>query len=366
MLVDWRAAVIDAKPDADRFLRAALERQKKWLSDYETAPENLAAVVRAIQNSLATTDVGHLCRQIASAAMPIGVLGPETGGMRIPKGDVSTEAKPAPVELAVAFLRFAIDGVPAAETHFLTPREAHDLEIEVRVSRWPEKAESLDLTPMSIEAASTYSFPSFSFNKPQGDPPFVVKQNGRAVLNVAQSLNARPFEFKYAAHFRPLVTESLSVVGQRTLRIEGFDLAKAPITGYRGLDERLIKIRDELRTQPAMNQEDLGSILIVLNVLASLSARALQDSLFKGGWSEAQFQAEVRNELRRNPHIGSELEEHPHAAGGSVLDSSPKDTPPYPAEEGIEVLMRRPKNQTVCIVAVVIQGNLAMPSSLSR
>ena len=49
-----------------------------------------------------------------------------------------------------------------------------------------------------------------------------------------------------------------------------------------------------------------------------------------------------------------------------VLDCSPKQQAPFPAEEGIGVLLRQTNDQTVCIVAVLIQGNLARPSALSR
>ncbi len=416
MLVEWRSAVLEAKPDADRFLRAAIERHKSWLSEYG-APELLQPLAVAIDTSSTWSsigDVGEFCKRIAATPLPIGVFAPETGSLRLPNVQAKEEEKePAPVELAVAFLRFAIDDVPAAETHFLTPREAHDLEIEVRVSRWPDKAQTLELAPVTIETSASYDFPRFSFGRPEGKPPFILKQRGRAVLNVAQALHARPFEFKYAAQFRPnTVEQPVAVVGQRTLRIEGIDLSKAPLTGYHRVDRRLIDVRDQLRAQPAMNPEDLAAALVVLTPLASLAARALQDSIFRGTWPEAKFQMWVRDELRRQPHIASELEEHPHAAGGitdlsfrgirielkaetspvtmrdceqfadqtisyvvatgkrvgilCVLDSSPKQAPPFSAEEGIDVLLRRPNEQTICIVTVLMQGNLARPSDLSR
>lgn len=59
-------------------------------------------------------------------------------------------------ELSVAFVKFQLDGQPAANIHHLVPRELHDMEIEVRVSRWPEGATHLVLTPISAEPKSTY------------------------------------------------------------------------------------------------------------------------------------------------------------------------------------------------------------------
>ena len=413
MLVEWRSAVLGATPDADRFIRAAIERHKLWQSEYG-ANELLHQLVASVEAlpALSIGEVASICKRIAAIPLPIGVFAPETGGLRLPQVSTKEEKEPAPVDLAVAFLRFAIDGKPAGETHYLTPREAHDLEIEVRVSRWPEGAQTLELAPVTIEAAATYDFPRFAFSRPEGKRPFMLKQRGRAVLNVAQSLNARPFEFKYAAEFHPNAVEQPAVVGQRTLRIEGIDIDKAPLTGYRGVDRRLLKIRDQLRARPGVYADDLSAALIVLKTLGSFAARAIQDALFGGTWSEAEFQDEVRNELRRQPQIASELEEHAHAGGGitdlsfrgirielkaessrvtmqdcerfvdqtlsyvvatgkrlgilCVLDCSPKQQAPFPAEEGIGVLLRQTNDQTVCIVAVLIQGNLARPSALSR
>jgi len=415
MLVEWRSAVLRAEPNADRFIRAAIERHKLWLSEHgtnELLPQ-LMSSIEALPNS-SISDVGGICRRVAATPLAIGVFTSETHGLRLPQMFKKEEKEPAPIDLAVAFLRFAIDGRPAGETHHLTPRETHDLEIEVRVSRWPEEAQKLELAPATIEAAATYDFPRFSFSRAEGKAPYVLKQRGRAVLNVAQNLNARPFEFKYAAQFYPNTAEQpVAVVGQRTLRIEGIDIDKAPLTGYRGIDRRLIDIRDQLRVQPGIYSDDVKNALTILTTLGSLAARALQDDLFSGEWSEAKFQDEVRNELRRQPQIGSELEEHAHAGGGitdlsfqgirielkvasarmvledcerfadqtlsyvvatgkrvgilCVLDCSQKHQAPFPAEEGLDVFLRRSRrNETICIVTVLVQGNLAQPSALSR
>lgn len=413
MLVEWRSAILEAKVDADRFLRAATERQKNWKTEYGTV-ELLLPLSAVLGMPSTIGDVTGFCKRIATTPLPIGVFTKEPGRLRIPNEEAEEDPDTEPpVELAVAFLRFAIDGIPAAETHFLTPQEAHDLDVEVRVSRWPDSAQKLEIAPVTIEAPSTYDFPKFSFDRPTGKPPFLLTQRGRAVLNIPQGLNARPFEFKYAAQFQPSAAEQpVAVVGQRSLRIEGLDLRKAPLTGYPGVDRRLIEVRDQLRSYPFMNAEDIKNAIVILTELAGLAARALQDNLFSGAWREAHFQNHVRDELRRQPHIASQLEEHPHAGGGitdlsfrgirielkvepspvtrndcerfadqttsyvvgtgkrvgilCVLDSSSKQAPPFPAEDGIAVLLRQPEKSTICIITVLIQGNLARPSDLSH
>lgn len=174
-----------------------------------------------------------------------------------------------------------------------------------------------------------------------------------------------------------------------------------------------MKIRNRLRTLPLITAADWEHVLTILIPLAGLAARALQDALFKRVTSEPQFQIAVRNDLRRCPQIAADLEEHPHAGGGitdlsfhgirielkfedselmtlkrcerfteqtasyivasgkrigilCVLDNSPKNSHAFPAEEGIGILSRPTDDAEIHIVTVIIQGNLARPSDLSK
>ncbi len=417
LLVEWRTAVLTAQAEADRFLRAANAQYQLWHGEY-CKVEAALPLLRASAGMGAVTsieDVSAISGAIARTPLPLGVFADDSGIPRRSMREASEKREQAePAELAVAFMRFAIDGVLAAETHFLTPGEAHDLEVEVRVSRWPAHANALRLTPVSIETKSSYEFPDFEFARPDGEPPFRMEQRQRAMLRVPQGLQARPFEFKYAAGFVPKGAEEPVVVGQRSLRIEGIDIRRATMTGYLDVDAKILKVRDQLRSDGVVDAVDLSYVLTGLIPLASLAARALQDALFRGTCDESQFQGEVRNELRRVPDIASELEEHPRAGAGitdlsfrgirielkfesektltladcaafaeqtvsyivatgkrvgilCVLDNSPKRAAPFPADAGLDVLIVNPaKEAPVYVVAVLIQGHLARPSDLSR
>ena len=247
VLVDWRAAVLGAAVEADRFLRSARERHHQWCEEFSPRDEvvGLANAARAIETLSELGDVGALCRAVALTPLPIGIFAEEPHQrrrVRIPdkNTDEEKEESAALRRLVVAFLRFTVDGTPASQTEFLTPREAHDLEIEVRVSRWPDEAEALRLAPVTIEAHSTYEFPEFYFRRPAGDPPYLLGDRGRAILHVAQALRAQPFEFRYFAEFEPprVAEQPVAVVGQRSLRIESIDLRNAPISGYQGIDQK--------------------------------------------------------------------------------------------------------------------------------
>lgn len=414
MLVEWRGAIFGATQDANRFLRSAKAQYKLWLDEYNTAEiqHGLLEGSAAIESVAELDQVGNVCHAIASIPLPIPFFAAAVHPSRIPRGDQKQEKDP-PVELQVAFLQFEINGEPAKQVHFLTPQMVHDLEIEVRVTRWPDNATTLDLRPVSVEKPDTYDFPNFQFVRPSGDGPFVMRQQGRAILKFPHSIQASPFEFKYAAEFSPRISEQpVAVVGQRTLRIEGIDLQRSPITGYQAMDKKLIELRDILRENRLIAEADLKSSLVLMAALGSLAYRALHDDLYPGTRDEPQFQQDVRAELRRVPQIASELEEHPHASGGitdlsfrgirielkveqqkllalddcnrflgqtasyiiatgkrigilCVLDCSPKNVA-FPAEENWGILKHKTRDGEVFVVTLIVQGNLPTPSNLSR
>jgi hypothetical protein len=416
LLVQWRAAVLTGEADSGRFLGAAKERHRIWKE--EAAPTEGAAHVIAAADGLADLSqvaaVNALLTAFANTPLPIGIYASEHRGIRLPTSDDEGEKKAPPPELAVAFLKFAIDGQPASETHFLTPGESHDLELEVRVSRWPEGAKTLELRVITVEAAAAFDFPLFNLGRPDGKPPFMLRERGRAIITAPQGLNARPFEFRYSASFKPTVVEQpVATLGQRTLRIESFDLKVNSLTGYPGLDPKIIEIRDVLRSRFNIPPDDLGAALKLAAALAAYMGRVLQDNEITEVLSEKQLQALVRAELRRRPEIGSALSEHPRAAGGitdltllgvplelkvegekrlalencqqfvgqttsyahgngkrvgvlCVMDCSPKTQAAAPAEACIGILQDETSGVNTPIITVLVQANLAKPSSLSR
>ncbi|SDY65155.1 hypothetical protein SAMN04487939_104259 [Lysobacter sp. yr284] len=414
MLAHWRRAVLEAEPDADRYVRSARERYRLWLNDYDQndAAAQLRAAIAGLTTLESAEQVGDIARALTKVPLPIGIFVHPVKPDWATRADLERPKEEPLVDLTVAFLKFHFDGQPAAEVHQLAPREVHDLEIEVRVSRWPQDKRELRLTPISVEPKSTYDFPSFQFQKPEGDAPHTMRQSGRAALLLPQGMHARPFEFKYTAEFIPeRGDQPVAVVGHRTLIVDGADASKLQVCGYHGLDQALYTLRDALRRRPGVPQSETADVLLVLAALCNLAGRAVQDAEFKGSWDEAAFQRYVRAELRRLPLIGADLDEHAHAAGGitdlslrgipielkavdtlissvdqcapflaqtvsyavakskrtailCVLDSSEKKTAPMPPEMLLDIRTHAQGAVSICVL--VIQGHLARPSMLSR
>ena len=319
-----------------------------------------------------------------------------------------------PTDLAVAFLEFSINGRPAERIHLLPSRQTNDLDIAVRVSRWPEGAKSLQLSPVSIEPESTFDLPVFEFGRPCGDPPFLLRQRGRMVLHAPQSFHARPYEFIYAAEFNPAGSEQpIIVAGQRALRLDSTDVTRNPITGYPGVDRKILELREHLRLEPRISETDIRDALILLAPLGNLMGRAVQDALYPEPLLESLFQKDVQQRLRQSPEISVELEEQPNSTGGRadlsfrgirielksererrlspkdckqyaeqaasygvgtnrrlallcVLDSSVKADPPIPVEDGLFVIPVQTATAPVYVVTCLVQGGLPKPSSLPR
>jgi hypothetical protein len=412
-LTDWEAAVDTAETDADRHLRAARQRLKQFSRD-EAPSDYHAAVTLALAPITAAVepeDVAILRSEIASIAMPVTIL---ADPKPVPWGGNEVDPKPAPEELAVAFLEFTINNSPAANLHALRPKEINDLGLIIRVSRWPEEAEALNITPISVEPRSTWDLPRFTFRRPAGDPPYTFQGDGRMVIHAAQGFDAKPLEFLYAAQFQPAAGDRKVVVGgQRGLRLDGLGPEGQAITGYGELDMRVLEVRRGLRGDAMVPDQDIRSVMTLLSPLATLSGASVQDALYPKPIPEKVFETELRDRLRAVPAIGADLDQQAQAAGGrtdlsfrgirlelkseqvrrllpqdcsrfieqaatyavgtgkrvamlAVLDCSPKTTSPLPLGSCLFLQNHDTGAGIVHVVTVLIQGGFPKPSVFSR
>jgi hypothetical protein len=413
MLTDWATAVDTAQLDSGRFLRAARQKLTKLEQvDEQTGyHQAVCAALSQITTEVDPNDVPALRLAIAAIPMPVAIIAdPEP-----PRRAGFDEPEPRADDLSVAFLEFTINGAPAANLHSLRPNQVHDLGLTIRVSRWPEHAESLSIVPVSIEPQSMWELPRFPFAKPEGNPPYTFRREGRMIIQASQGFDARPLEFVYAAEFQPAnrKAERVVVAGQRRLRLDGLGIANHGVSGYPALDRRVLDIRNQLRELPHIAEDDIRAALTVLGPLANLVGAAVQDALYPKPIYEDAFETDVRQRLRAVPAIGAELEQQAHAGGGRtdlsfrgvrielkserekrvlpedavayadqavsyavatgkrlailcVLDCSPKRTPPLPIESCLLLQSRDNDGGPVHIVTLLVQGGLPKPSSLSR
>ena len=195
-----------------------------------------------------------------------------------------------------------------------------------------------------------------------------------------------------------------------------FDPARQPQSGYSLVDTRVLAIRDQVRTVVPVPDKELNDFLVLLTALGGIAGQSLQSNIFPRKYSEEEFQKELAKLLRQNPRIGSQLEEHPRAAGGitdlsfygirlelkseqdqlvtvdsasafvqqtaqyvsgsdrrlgilCILDCSAKTQAPGLVENDILLVPVPPPSGNgapVLIAVVIMRGNLPRPSDLSR
>lgn len=418
LLAEWKHALRNAEPDAQRFLISAKLRASEVDKSLSfVADERLDMFLNQVEALKSVDELTAIQDQLKRWTLPLllfaNLIDRRFAGLRFPGFNGSSE-EAEKLETTVAFLKFDIDGEPAKHWNYLKPGTSYDLTIEVRVSNWPKSASVLSLTPVTIDIREQDWLPSFRFEKPEGEGPFILTGTRRAILEVAHSFGSRPYEFLYAAEFDDASgCRDVAIVGHRRLLLEGTDVVLNPLTGFSNVDRHLLSIRNKLRTFPGLHSDDVANTMIILGGLGNIAAQALKGGLFEAGTSEAQFQYKATEMLRNRSDIGEHLQGHPEAAGGitdltfrdipielkvennkvlfpkdfskffdqtaayaiglgkrigvlSVLEASPKSAPVGVVEDDIEVFVHQTGQSPIAIVVVIVRGGFPKPSSYSR
>lgn len=416
-LVAYREGIRRAASDSDRFARAVHRAGKELLAEIGAVSES--DPIRLTAELLADADEDSIER-IAAVAQTAVIGLPLLARFRYsrvpPIYGRTTEQNE---EVTVAFTSFRIDGKQVRENEPVEPNLLHEFDIEVVVSRWPETAGRLTLDTTTVELAETFALQSFIFERPIEDlPRYTLTGSGRLLLKAAQALGPRPLEFQYRARFEKHEGITVSVEGQRTLKLRSYDPDKTPQTGSPDADRKLLEIADVARQYPGVSDTELGHFLRIMTRTAALATQALQDAKFPGRWTESEFQTKVVEFLRGDPYIALKLQQHAESGGGktdltfheipielkvertgevtcktvmhyadqaiqyavgngrrfallAVLDTSPKDAAPVLTSNDIKLQPQTGPNgdslaAPVLVGAVIIRGNLPVPSSHSR
>ncbi len=409
-LEKWYWAVRTAEPDADRFLRAARLQFAEWRTAKAGYSHDLRSRFSTMVDVISPADVASILAEAARLRFPVRIFTDEPTREYASHGD----EVPAKAELAVAFLEFRINGEEATSIHRLAADRLHDLELKIRVSRWPDAADRLVVKPVSLEPDEVWSLPEFEFSRPSGEPPFTLELPGRLAIRQRVALGARPLEFIYAAEFQPIgVEQPVAVAGQRSLRLDSSEASDHLETGYPSLDTVLLNVRTGLRYEPRVPDSEIGAAVRLFKPLANLVGQALQDNIFPDPIDEATFENHIKRHLRSHPEVGVELEVQAQAGRGRtdlsfrqlrielkvkndaalandeiekyalqaaayavssdkslallcILDGSPKKGSPITMPECIRIVPVQPGDRPVYVITFIMQGNLAKPSSLSR
>lgn len=313
----WKRAIREAEVDSDRYLRAAKQRAREVIEllDEGLSVDGVNRVANGILEAQAPSAVAGITEDLLAVRLPLPFPERNRPGIPwIPNRHEEPQVDPGPV---VLFLDFAINDQAVADLHSLRPNVLHDLEVRLRLSRWPDGASALELLPLSVEPQGIVEAPTYRIERANSKLEYSAK--GRLLVRVAHDSLARPLEVSYDVRaLKEPQDESagpaLVVTGQRHLLLRCVD-QEQPWFGNEAIEEAVSEIRRQGR-EIGLRDEELAALLTLSGGMGLVAFDGLSSNAFPGDWTEAKFQESVRSRLRANPSIGSKLEEHPHAGGG--------------------------------------------------
>ncbi len=411
----WGAAVREAEVDADRHLRAAQQRARDVVRHGSGGPSgpDVEKVARKLMEVSTLEEVEACFEDLLGVRLPLPFPG-QPSPAKLDPSELTDRAQ-SESRAVVAFLRFSLGASPVEEPQDIRANLLYDLSVEIRLSQWPPRAKAIEVSPLTVEPYGTIDAPTFTIEE-SASGELTFSRTGRLCVRLPHDSLARPLEISYGVHLLPTGSEVSKVVvqGQSHLHFRCEEHGHL-WNGNRAVAQAVRRARDEARPH-GLPDGELASFLAILGAVGLVAHESLADNIFPGDWSEAAFQKEMKSRLRTNPAIGSDLEEHPHVAGG-ITDLSfhgvrlelKVDPQPVDLEGAFEssgqqlaqyvvgsdrrcgvlvVLCRAPKgaapgglendiglrpinpptggDRTIVLGIVLIRGDLPKPSSLSR
>jgi hypothetical protein len=326
---------------------------------------------------------------------------------------------PTPVGVVLA----SIDDNVITGPQVLRPHTVHRLQLAVTVDGWPDWATALDaelVSHLTVEEAET---PTFTWRRP-ADTDTPLTGDGTLILRFGLSAGQPAPPFLVTLRFRGTQDENptntpCDVTGHKELRLRPFDATRDALTHYPVVDERLLKLYEQLHGA-GYDEAQLQAFGRLLTAVCRAGFTMTWEKRYKKGARvlERDFHDELHVRLKADPELGGRVERGTASALGfldvrhdgitvelkverntavtqatapkyigqptqyaaadgarlsilCVLDISPKESPVGTPENYIFQLqpalhgLTNPEAPSL-VTVVIVNGNLPSPSSWSR
>ena len=307
LAVRWRTASWEAEPDADRFARAARLRAEAVIEQAsDTWPPALLSAARGLADLDGQNGPAEIADLLSRVPLPPRMA-------RKPRRQAISEDsdQQAPVPSVALLVRF--NSEPVMRPTVLRPGAMHRLQVEARVSEWPDNAEVLEVEFLSVHPREFLLSSKLAFTPDQLQQPLEIWIAGER-----PSIDP-PLRLTALARFRsggePI---EVRLVGNTTLELTTFDPATATPPGQPEAARRLQEMMSELRNAcPDQSEEERRDIRLLLAGILRFAHNELDNRLgAQQDIDEAWFQSELLYFLRADPSIGARLEQRVGRAGG--------------------------------------------------
>jgi len=321
-LYRYDAAVRHADPHSSRFLQAA-HRGAQVLRDQIGAmplvpvPQALIRFCTAVENLSSPGDLAEATAHLVHVAAPIRLLLLPPGTSPVPVATPTETTAEPPYAVCVAGLR----GTPITDVLVVRPSEIYHIDMTVRLSAWPDWADTCRVEPVTTLPRSVLSLPVYVFYRldgPADDAGVLLTGTQPLHCAVEQPIQSPaidcPLVVEFASRERK---ETITVAGYRRLRVRPFDPSSDRLTEHEQTDARLLAMYDAL-TGPDFDTEDVRAFCRLFGACVRAAQSIMFDKVFRRGTrvSEATFHDELESRLRADPELGGRLTRRDAVAGG--------------------------------------------------
>lgn len=311
--VRWTDAAWKAEAGAERHATAARLRAAELLSRADDRwPESLKDALTVLENLTGQDMPARAAAALSSVSLPVR-LTDLFRGMERGRSVVGREADESKVPTAALMIR--LHGEPVMRPTILQPGALHHFEVEARVTEWPEVADVLEITFMSVHPRDFLYVSELRFTPDRLTQPLEIRVAGaRPPGDPALGLTAR------ASFVGPDGPLDARLAGNTTLEIVTFDAGTSPPVNIPTAALRLQQMMGELSNAlPQMQVDDRRDARLLIEGVVTFAHTVLDDRLGqRSEIDEAWFQRELRFFLQANPQIGARLGERVGRAGGTT------------------------------------------------
>ena len=311
--VRWTDAVWRAEEGAERHSTAARLRATQLLARADDRwPGSLRDAVTDLEG-LAGHDIpARAAAALSHVSLPVRLTELFRGSQASPPYVASDATEPGMPAVAIMM---RLHGEPVMRPTILQPGALHHLEVDARVTEWPEDADALEITFMSVHPRDFLYVSDLRFTPDALTQPLEIRVAGaRPPGDPPLGLTARAGFLGEEGPF------SARLAGNTTLEIVTFDPGTALPLNLPTAALRLQQMMGELSNAlPQLAVEDRRDTRLLLEGVVTFAHTVLDDRLGQqDDVDEAWFQRVLRSFLQANPQIGARLGERVGRAGGTT------------------------------------------------
>lgn len=325
-LCKWIQASMEGAPQPERFLNAAkaqatVAEESLGALGSTSFVAGIRKTVGLIKSVSQLEDVKPVVAELGRTSVPVPSL-TEGKRQRGPTGLSATNVESKDSGPFVIKLMFEIAGQPWSNRQVLLSDTLYDVHAKITVLDWPKSTDYLLIDYISTLSPPRYSISTLRVDRPKSN---VVKEfdcHAHAEFPVAQDLLSEPLVIRVRAAFfesSGVRTRAADhIVGYHQLRVRVSDKIQTPwLSGYKAIDARVVEIVDEIRRElTIVPQQHLADFVAALAAITNYAGISLQQALYREGMKvrEADFQRDLLLHLRTL--LGEDVQEGPRQAGG--------------------------------------------------